>query len=469
MKALSYGLTLTLGVMLTLTGCSTMAPKYARPEAPVPAAWPTGPAYQNAAEGPAMADLAWQEFFVDPQLSKVIASALENNRDLRLAALNIERSQAQYRIQRSELFPAVNAGAGYSAQRISSTQSGSGRGITTHSYDVGLGMSAYEIDLFGRIRSLKDQALEQFLATEQARRSVQISLIAEVANNYLSLAADRESLRIARDTLTSQESSYQLTRRRFEFGVASALDVSRAQSIVDAARVDIGRFTTLVAQDLNALQLVVGAPVPAELLPGGLGAVTALKDIAPGLPSTVLQRRPDILDAEHQLMAANANIGAARAAFFPRITLTSAVGLSSNQLTDLFSGGAGVWSFLPQISVPIFNAGANRANLKLAEVDREIFLTRYERSIQVAFREVADALADYGTLEEQLSAQQSLVNATGESHRLSDARYLGGVDNYFAVLDSQRDLYAAQQKLVTLRLSRLSNLVTLYKVLGGGA
>jgi multidrug efflux system outer membrane protein len=468
MKALTYGLTLTLGAMLTLTGCSTMAPKYARPEAPVPAAWPTGPAYQNAAEGPAMADLAWQEFFVDPQLRKVIASSLENNRDLRLAALNIERSQAQYRIQRSELFPAVNAGAGYSAQRISSSQSGSGH-ITTHGYDVGLGMSAYEIDLFGRIRSLKDQALEQFLATEQARRSVQISLIAEVANNYLALAADRESLRIARDTLTSQESSYQLTRRRFEFGVASALDVSRAQSIVDAARVDIGRFTTLVAQDLNALQLVVGAPVPAELLPGELGTVTALKDIAPGLPSTVLQRRPDILDAEHQLIAANANIGAARAAFFPRITLTTAVGLSSSQLTDLFSGGAGVWSFLPQISVPIFNAGANRANLKLAEVDREIFLTRYERSIQVAFREVADALADYGTLEEQLSAQQSLVNATGESHRLSDARYLGGVENYFSVLDSQRDLYAAQQKLVTLRLSRLSNLVTLYKVLGGGA
>lgn len=469
MKALTLGLTLTLGAMLTLTGCSTMAPKYARPEAPVPAAWPTGPAYQNAAQGPAMADLDWKEFFVDPQLSKVIASALENNRDLRLAALNIERSQALYRIQRSELFPAVNAGAGYSAQRISSTQSGTGRGITTHSYDVGLGMSAYEIDLFGRIRSLKDQALEQFLATEQARRSVQISLIAEVANNYLSLAADRESLRIARDTLTSQESSYNLTKNRFDAGVVSALDVSRAQSIVDAARVDIGRFTTLVAQDLNALQLVVGAPVPAELLPGGLGPVTALKDISPGLPSTVLQRRPDILDAEHQLIAANANIGAARAAFFPRITLTSGVGLSSGQLSNLFSGGAGVWSFLPQISVPIFNAGANKANLRVAEVDRDIFLTRYERSIQVAFREVADALADYGTLGEQLAAQQSLVNSSAESHRLSDARYLGGVESYLSVLDSQRALYAAQQNLVTLRLARLSNLVTLYKVLGGGA
>ncbi|HBG05480.1 MAG: multidrug transporter [Geobacteraceae bacterium GWC2_58_44] len=472
MKLTTFCLSLTLGAMLTLTGCSTLAPKYSRPEAPVPADWPTGPAYQAVAEkpeGPAIADIVWQEFFVDPQLRKVIASALENNRDLRLAALNIERSQAQYRIQRSELFPAVNADAGYSAQRIAPTQSGAGRAITTHGYNLSLGMSAYEVDLFGRIRSLKDQALEQYLATEQARRGVQISLIAEVANNYLALAADRESLRIARETLASQESSYQLTKSRFEFGVVSALDLSRAQTIVEAARVDIGRYTGQVAQDLNALQLVVGAPVAAELLPGGLGPVTALKEISPGLPSEVLQRRPDILAAEHQLVGANANIGAARAAFFPRITLTTAVGLSSNQLTDLFTGGAGVWSFLPQISVPIFNAGANRANLKLAEVDREIFLTQYERSIQVAFREVADALAQYGTLGEQLAAQQALVNASSESHRLSDARYLGGVESYLAVLDSQRSLYAAQQNLVSLRFFRLANLVTLYKVLGGGA
>jgi len=470
MKRNTLRITVALGAILALAGCSTMAPKYKRPEAPVPAAWPSGPAYRGAAKpGPALADLAWQEFFIDAQLRRVIASALENNRDLRLAALNIERSQAQYRIQRSELFPALNAGAGYSAQRQSASQSRSGQAATTHSYNLSLGMSAYEVDLFGRIRSLKDQALEQYLATEQARRSVQISLIAEVANNYLALAADRESLKIARETLASQESSYRLTRSRFEFGVVSALDLSRARTIVDAARVDIGRYTSLVAQDLNALQLVVGAQVPDELLPGGLGPVTALKEISPGLPSQVLQRRPDILAAEHQLIGANANIGAARAAFFPRITLTTAVGLSSSQLTDLFTGGAGVWSFLPQVSVPIFNAGANKANLKLAEVDQKIFLTQYERSIQVAFREVADALAQYGTVGEQLAAQQSLVDASAESHRLSDARYLGGVDSYLAVLDSQRSLYAAQQNLVTLRLSRLSNLVTLYKVLGGGA
>lgn len=470
MKPVTLGLTLALGAMLSLAGCSTMAPKYQRPEPPVPAAWPAGPAYQQAkAEGPALADLAWEEFFVDAKLRQVIAKALEGNRDLRLAALNIERSRALYQIQRSELFPGVNAGAGYSAQRIASTQSGSGRAIVSHGYDVGLGMSAYEIDFFGRIRSLKDQALEQFLATEQARRSVQISLIAEVANNYLALAADRESLKIARDTLTAQESSYQLTKSRFEVGVATALDLKRAQSTVDAARVDIGRFTGLVAQDLNALQLVVGAPVAEELLPQGLAQVTALKEIASGLPSEVLQRRPDIVAAEHQLVGANANIGAARAAFFPRITLTTSLGLSSNDLGNLFSAGAGVWSFLPRISVPIFTGGALKANLKVAEVDREIFLAQYERSIQVAFREVADALAQYGTLGEQLAAQQSLVDASAESYHLSDARYQGGVENYLSVLDSQRALYAAQQNLVGLRFSRQANLVTLYKVLGGGA
>jgi multidrug efflux system outer membrane protein len=474
MKPITLGLalTLTLGAILALSGCSTMAPKYSRPEPPVPAAWPTGPAYQAAAakqEGPALADIAWQEFFVDPQLRKLVASALEHNRDLRIAALNIERSQAQYRIQRSELFPAIDAGGAYSAQHIPGSLTGSGQSVTSHSYSLSLGMSAYEVDLFGRIRSLKDQALDQYLATEQARRSVQISLVAEVANNYLALAADRERLKIARDTLSSQESSYNLTKSRFDLGVVSSLDVSRAQTIVEAARVDIGRYTGLVAQDLNALQLVVGAPIPAELLPGGLGPVTALKEISAGVPSDVLQRRPDILQAENQLKGANANIGAARAAFFPRITLTTAVGLSSDQLTGLFTGGAGAWSFLPQISVPIFNAGANRANLKVAEVERDIFVAQYERSIQVAFREVADALAQYGTLGAQLAAQQALVDSSAESHRLSDARYRGGIENYLAVLDAQRSLYAAQQNLVTLRLSRLANMVTLYKVLGGGA
>jgi outer membrane protein, multidrug efflux system len=471
MRRKTFGLALSIAALLAVTGCATtMAPKYTRPQAPVPGAWPAGPAYkETAAKGPAMADIAWQDFFVDPQLKKVVALALDQNRDLRLAVLNIERSQAQYSIQRSHLFPAINAGAAYSAQHTPGSLTGSGESVTSHAYSLSLGMSSYELDLFGRIRSLKDQALEQFLATEQARRSVQISLVAEVANDYLTLAADQERLKIARDTLSSQESSYQLTKSRYDMGIVSGLDLSRAQTIVEAARVDIGRYTGLVAQDLNALNLVAGAPVPANLLPGGLQSVTTLKDVAPGLPSEVLQRRPDILQAENQLKGANANIGAARAAFFPRITLTTAIGLSSNQLTGLFEGGAGAWSFLPQITVPIFNAGENKANLKVAEVDRDIFVNRYERAIQVAFREVADALAQYGTLGEQLAAQQALVDSSAASYNLSDARYKGGVESYLAVLDAQRSLYAAQQNLVTLRFSRLSNLVTLYKVLGGGA
>jgi len=465
------GLALVTGAFLALTGCSTMAPKYARPEAPVPTDWPSGPAYQGAVKpgGPAMAEIAWQDYFVDPQLRKVIGLALNNNRDLRLAVLNIERSQAQYRIQRSQLFPMLNGTGNYDAQHIPASVSGVGHSETIHSYNLNLGVSAYELDLFGRIRSLKDQALEQYLSTEQARRSVQISLVAEVATDYLTLAADRERLKIAQDTLTAQEASYGLTKRRFDMGEASAVDLSRAQTTVDSARVDIGGYTGQIAKDINALQLVVGAPVPAELLPAGLAPVTALKEISPGIPSEVLQHRPDILAAEDQLKGANANIGAARAAFFPRITLTAAGGLSSNDLAGLFEGGAGAWSFLPQISVPIFNAGQLKAQLDVAKVDKNIFLTQYEKAIQVAFREVSDALANYGTLGIQVSAQQSLVDASAEAHRLTDARYRGGVENYLSVLDAQRSLYSAQQGLVSLQLSKLSNMVTLYKVLGGGA
>jgi outer membrane protein, multidrug efflux system len=470
MQFRNIGATVIVGAMLALTGCATMAPKYSRPQAPVPPAFPTGPAYQGtSAKGPALAEIVWTDFFVDPQLRKVIALALDNNRDLRIAALNIERSQALYRIQRSELFPALNGVASYDAVHTPRSLTGTGRAVTSHAYSLGAAGSAYEVDLFGRIRSLNEQALQQYLATAQARRSVQISLVSEVANNYLTLAADRERLRIAQDTLTAQQASYSLTKSRFDMGVATALDLSRAQTTVETAQVDIGRYIGLIAQDQNALQLVVGAPVPADLLPGALTTITVVKDVSPGLPSDLLQRRPDILQAENLLKGANANIGAARAAFFPRITLTGAGGLSSNDLAGLFAGGAGAWSFLPQITVPIFNAGANKANLKVAEVERDISVAQYEQAIQVAFREVADALAQYGTLGSQLSAQTALVNSSADSYRLSDARYQGGIDNYLSVLDAQRSLYAAQQGLVTLRFSRLSNMVTLYKVLGGGA
>lgn len=457
--------------LLYLAGC-TMAPKYTRPESPVPAAWPSGPAYKEAAgkpAGKAVADIPWAEFFVDPQLRKVIALALENNRDLRVAALNIERSRAQYQIQRSDLFPHVDANAGANFERMAPGTFGSNPATDIHSYSVGLGVSSYELDLFGRIQSLKDQALEQYLATGEARRSVQISLVAETAGNWLALAADRERLKLAKDTLASQQASYQLIKSRFEAGVSSALDLHQAQTSVDTARVDIARYTTFVAQDENALNLVVGSTVPAELLPAALSEnLTPLKDVAPGLPSDVLLRRPDILQAEDILKGANANIGAARAAFFPRITLVSSVGFGSGELANLFKGDSFAWSFSPQITLPIFDAGANRANLKVAEVDRDIAVAQYEKAIQIAFREVADAFAQRGTIDDQLAAQQSLTDATGESYRLSQARYEKGVDSYLNVLDSQRSLYGAQQNLIGVRLARLTNLVTLYKVLGGG-
>ena len=471
MNVKTTALCLPLAVLLCLGGC-TMAPRYARPEPPVPAAWPGGQPDQGpngGQSGKEAAGLAWQEFFVDEHLQKLIALALANNRDLRIAALNIERSRAQYRIQRAELLPQIDATGAGGKQRIAKTLSSTGQAETVEQYSAGLGVSAYELDLFGRVQSLKDQALEQHLATEQARRTVQISLVAEVAANYLNLAADRERLQLARDTLTAQQTTHQLIQRRFEVGAASELDLRQAQTRLDAARADVARYTTLVAQDENGLNLVVGAPVPAELLPKALSEnLTAVQDIAPGLPSEVLLRRPDVLAAENLLKGFNANIGAARAAFFPRITLTGTVGVGSDELSTLFASGSGAWAFASNIVVPIFDSGSRWASLKVTEVDRDIALARYEKAIQTAFREVADALARRGTIDEQLTAQQSLTDATAMSHRLSQARYEKGVDSYLAVLDSQRSLYGAQQELIATRLTRLLNMVTLYKVLGGG-
>jgi multidrug efflux system outer membrane protein len=400
----------------------------------------------------------------------LISLALENNRDLRVALLGIERSLAQFQIKRAALLPETDATASATYQRQAEDLSGTGHPRDSHQYTVGLGVSSYELDLFGRVRSLKDQALEQYLATEQARRSVQITLVSQVGATWLTLAADRERLQLAKETLANQQSSYQLTKSRFEAGISSALDLNQARTIVEAARVDIARYTTLVAQDENALSLVVGSKVEPDLTPRSLSeALTALKDLAPGLPSDVLLRRPDILQAENLLKGANANIGAARAAFFPRITLVSSIGFGSNDLAGLFNAGSFAWKFAPQVTLPIFDAGSNKANLAQAEVDRDIAISQYEKAIQTAFREVADALAQRGTIDEQLAAQQSLMDATAESFKLSRARYDKGIDSYLSVLDSQRTLYTAQQNLIGARLTRLTNLVTLYKVLGGGS
>ncbi len=461
-----------LGAFFLLAGCSTMAPNFSKPVAPVPGSWPTGPAYKALTASPAqklMADIPWQEFFLDPQLRKLIALSLENNRDLRVAILNIQRSEAQFQIRRSDLLPKVDASASGTFQQLANDFAPAGsRHI--QQYNVGLGVSSYELDLFGRVRSLKDQALEQYLATEQARRSVQITLVSQISNAWLTLAADRERLQVSRNTLASQQEYYRIVQSRSEAGVASLLDLNNARIQVDAARRDIALFTSLVAQDENALSLAVGAPVSPELLPSTLTtSVASLKEIPPGLPSEVLLRRPDILQAENLLRGANANIGAARAAFFPRITLISNIGVGSNDLGGLFSSGSFVWKVAPQITVPIFDAGYNKATLAVAETDREIALAQYEKAIQTAFREVADALAVKGTIDEQVAAQQSLTDATNASYKLSQSRYEKGVDSYLSVLIFQRAAYDAQQVLIGSRLARLSNQVTLYKVLGGGS
>ena len=402
------------------------------------------------------------------RLQQVIDLALANNRDLRVAALNVERTQALYRIQRAELLPTVDARGTFSKERVPGILSQAGQPATVELYNVNLGVSSWEIDLFGRIRNLKDAALEQYLATEQARASAQITLVAAVANTWLTLAADRENLKLAQSTLETQQATYEMIRRRAEVGASSDLDLRQAQTRVDAARVDIARYTGQVALDENALTLLVGSPVPSGLLPVELGEVAALKDFTPGLPSEVLQHRPDILQAESQLRAAHANIGAARAALFPRITLTTSIGTTSDQLSGLFTSGSGTWAFVPQIVIPIFDARSWVA-YDVTKVDREIALAQYEKAIQVAFREVADSLAQRGTLGDQLQAQQSLVDASADGYRLSDARYTRGIDSYLRVLDAQRSLYGAQQGLIAIRLARLTNLVTLYKVLGGGA
>ena len=465
-------LTIACATLLYLAGCASMAPKYQKPAAPVPEAFPAGPAYKienGAADQKPLAEIPWQEFFVDPELQKVIGLAIDNNRDLRVAILNMDRFRALYQIQRAELLPRVNADGGASFVRVQEGRR-TGAARNTENYDIGVGITAYELDLFGRVRSLKDQALDQYLSTREARRATQITLVSQVAQAYLTLGADLERLKLAQDTLANQQESYNLSRRRFEAGVSSALDLQQAQTSVDAARVDIARFTTLVAQDLNALNLVVGSTVPQEFLPKSLTEnLTALKELSPGLSSEVLLTRPDILQAEYLLKGANANIGAARAAFFPRITLTTSVGFGSDELTGLFSGGAFNWAFSPRITIPIFNGGRNKAALEVAEVDRDIAVAQYEAAIQVAFREVADALAQRGTIDEQLRAQQSLTAATDQTYVLSRARYDVGIDNYLNVLDAQRSLYTAQQGLITTRLIRLNNQVTLYRVLGGGS
>lgn len=454
------------GLALGSAGC-TLTPKYTRPAAPVPTAWPALGSSSATAGQPAASALAWREFVSDAKLREVIALALENNRDLRLAALNVEMFQALYRIQRDALLPSVTATGGASKQRSSEQLVEPGKPVITESYNAGLGVLSWELDLFGRLRSLKDKALASYLGSVEARRGAQSVLISGVASAYLSLAADSEALALARNTLEAQEKSHALIRRQYEAGVATELELRQSQVPLETARVELARYTRLVAQDENALNLLVGTPVPSGLKPTALDGISAFREPSAGLPSEVLLNRPDVLQAESQLKAANADIGAARAAFFPSISLTGRVGTASSELSGLFDSGTRTWSFVPQATMPIFDARVWAAH-RASKVQRKMALTQYEKAVQSAFREVADALAVRGTIDEQLTAQQALVEALAVTHKLATARYDKGVDSYLVVLDAQRSLFAAQQGLVSLRLARASSLVRLFAALGGG-
>ena len=462
---------------LVAAGC-TLTPKYARPAAPVPAAWPAavadpgGPVATNATAASAalpatVSGLSWREFFADDKLCQVIGMALTNNRDLRIAVLNVEQARALYGIQRAGLFPVLNGSGDWLRERVPADVSMTGNPLTANEYTANLGAASWEIDFFGRIRSLKQEALAQYFASEQARRNAQISLISAVAQAYLALAADRENLKLSETTLETQRASFELIRRQHELGLVTDLDLYRARTPRDTARRDMVSFKQQVAQEQNALNLLAGSAVPDEWLPTTLDAVHPPREIEPGLASAVLLSRPDILEAEDSLKAANADIGAARAAFFPRITLTAAFGSASTDLSRLFTPGQGAWNYGPQIVMPIFDARTWSAH-RASKVQREIAVAQYEKAIQSAFREVADALAVRANVEQQLAAQQSLVDAFTKSYRLASSRYEKGIDSYLNVLDAQRSLFAAQQGLVSLQLAKQANQSKLYAVLGGG-
>lgn len=441
-----------------LAGCKTMIPPYQRPAAPVAAAFPQAEATPAAAAS----EIGWRDYFGDPRLQRLVELALANNRDLRVAALAVEQARAQHELRRAELLPNVGIGA-------SGTRQPTGTGRTSTLYSAGFTLTGYELDFFGRLRSASAAAQAQLLASAEARRTVQIGLVAAVASAYLNLQTDDALLAVTRRTLATREESLRLTRLRFDNGATSAFELRQAESLSATARVALAQQTRQRALDENALALLVGAPLPADLPPGlAFGEPAMLAALPVGLPSEVLVRRPDIRQAEEQLIAANANIGAARAAFFPRITLTASVGSASSELSSLFSSGTFAWTLAPQLLLPIFDAGRNRSNLAIAETSREIAVAQYEKAIQTAFREVADALAGQATLAEQLAAQRAQAQAEESRFRLAELRFRNGVSSSLDVLDAQRAAFLAQQAVVQAQAQESLNRVLLYKVLGGG-
>ena len=459
---------LAAGSLLLLLGGCTLAPRYQRPDLPVARILPDtqqGNASAATKETVIDAELGWRDFFIDPQLQQLIQTALANNRDLRTSALNIESYQAQYRIQRSALFPSINGEGVGSKQR---TLSG-GNYVTAETYSASVGVTAYELDLFGRVRSLKDKALEQYLGMEETYRSNRISLVAEVTTAYLSWLADRELLIVTKDTKKIEEESFHLIEQRTREGLATQLDLAQARTSLETAKANLAKYNRQVAQDLNNLTLLLGTSLPASLAEkNSLGEQMALSAVPPQLSSQVLLQRPDIMAAEHQLKGAHAQIGAARAAFFPSIRLTANAGKISGDLSDLFDGNSGSWLFSPSVNLPIFTAGRLEAELDVAKISKDISVAQYEKAIQTAFREVADALVASETYREQLVAQKANLMANQEYYVLAKDRYLQGVDSFLTLLDAQRSLYSARQNYLNLQLAQQVNQVAVYKVLGGG-
>lgn len=462
-----------LALAVLMSACS-FTPEYTRPASPIPAEWPIPPIgaglETSGQTATAAAGVGWRQFFQDERLQELIALSLEHNRDLRMAVLNIEAARAQYNVERSALSPSLGVGATGTRGRTPGDISPSGASMVSSQYQVGIAMPAFEIDLFGKVRSLSQAALAQYLATEETRRNVQITLIAQVAETYLNLLASDTQLALTESTLKSRQESFDLVKRRFDAGVGSALELNQAQTLLESARSDRQSTIRSRAQVLNAMALLVGTVTLPDIPPGakGFGQDQLLADIPAGMSSSVLLSRPDVLSAEQQLLAANANIGAARAAFFPTISLTAMLGTASADLSGLFGSGSRSWSFSPQITTPIFAGGSLRGQLALAEVRKDISIAQYELTIQQAFREVSDALAGTATYTEQIESLRALVGAAERSRDLSELRYESGVDSFLQLQDAERTLFSAQSQLVQIQLQEQQNRVALYKALGGG-
>lgn len=472
-------LLLSLGMMMVLPGC-TLTPDVQPPGDTMPGQYPEGPGYDTALtasdeQAETLNAVSWPNYYQDETLQQLITTGLENNKDLKTAALRISGARALYGIEKSGLVPDLSVDGGFRRQKTDASGAVEGAGGSSfifQDYEVSLGFTAYEIDFFGRVRSLKDAALNDYLATKAAHRTVRTTLIADIAAAYVSLRANQSLLALAQETVQTRQESYDIIKRRAEEGVSTDLELAQAETLLLQARVDLYEFINSIEQDKNALRALLGTPDAMPVLDPedkkyDIGPI--MTDVPVGLPSTLLTSRPDIMEAEFRLYSANADIGAARAAFFPRISLTTAGGYSSGEFDNLFDTSSQIWTFAPQISLPVFTGGRLKNNLDLAEVRKDIAVVAYEKAIETAFREVADALSAASTFDDRLEAQENLVESAARRAELSERRYDAGVENYLAVLDAKRGLYTAQQNAILIRAGKLANLINLYKALGGGA